>query len=88
MIDPSELESWLEVGVFIVTAVWAVSKIKSTTEVLSTSMDHLSNTMKSLDNRVETVRRDLGGISSRLTRLETIIETADRSVSIVNERGN
>lgn len=74
---PTEFMDWAEVLVFVSTAIWAVSKIKSTTEVLSTSMNHLSDAMKGLDNRVETVRQDLGAIGNRLTRLEAKMEVID-----------
>jgi len=65
-----EIGQWANLFVLIVTAVWAVTKIKITTEKLSMSIDHLRETVVRLDKNYETTTKDLSTVRERVTRLE------------------
>lgn len=86
MINPGEISQWLEIVVFVGTAVWAVSKIRSTTDQLSLSMDHLSQSMQKLDSQVEHVSRELTNMRDRMTRLETKLEV-EPSLTLMTRAG-
>lgn len=57
--------------VMVVTAVWAVSKIKGTTEKLGITMEHLRSTVERLDLRFETTARELVSLRERVSIMET-----------------
>ena len=62
---------WGNVVILVATAVWAVSKIKMTTERLAISIEHLRATVNRLDNRFDDSSREVALIRDRLTILET-----------------
>jgi hypothetical protein len=71
------MEGWgtitelVNIAAMLITAVWAVSKIKSTTDRLAFSLDHLRRTVDKLDVKFEVVTQELGGVRERLTAVET-----------------
>lgn len=70
----AHMEGYIQLIVFIATAVWAVSKIGSTVQTLATSMNHLKDAVVKLDHRVEAINRELMHIRDRVVRLETKID--------------
>ena len=69
-----DLIQLLQIGTFVVTAVWAVSKIKGTTERLGLSMEHLSRAVEKLDYRLEKYGAGLGDVKDRVTRIEARLD--------------
>lgn len=61
----------------VVTAVWAVSRIKNTTDRLAFSMEHLRETVNRLDTRFETIASELSHLRERATRLEVRLDSID-----------
>lgn len=61
----------VEILVFIITAVWAISKIRASTQVLTTSLNHLNTTVNKLDVKLERISSELGGLRDRMTVIET-----------------
>jgi hypothetical protein len=53
-------------------AVWAVSKIRSTTEVLGVQITHLANAVDDFKNAVSTMQRDYVLVRERLAVVEQI----------------
>lgn len=71
---PAEWSSISEIAnvlVMVATAVWAVSRIKGTTEKLGITMEHLRSTVERLDLRFETTARELVSLRERVSIMET-----------------
>ena len=60
----------IEILVGVIVLVWAVSKIRSTSEVLATSVNALSASVKKLDRTVDHLRDRLGELDVRIAKLE------------------
>lgn len=71
---PIEFTEWGNVIAMIATAVWAVTRIKSTTERLAISLDHLKETVVKLDVRFGAVQQELALLRDRITKVETIVQ--------------
>lgn len=69
--DIGELSQWLQVVAMLATVIWAVSRIKNTTDKLSLSMDHLRATVQRLDLRSEAFLQDIARVKERLSIVET-----------------
>ena len=67
----------LEVVVLIVAGVWAVGKIRSTSEVLNASVRTLDKTVERLAKTVERLDVKIDNHSERLSRLEALQENND-----------
>ena len=71
-----EIQGWsavtelLNIVAMAGTAVWAVSKIKGTTEKLGITMDHLRSTVERLDVRFERTASELVALKERVTVME------------------
>lgn len=61
---------WGNLLVLVGTAIWAVTKIKITTEMLSLSIGHLREAVDRLDKNCDAMRKDIGSTRDRLTILE------------------
>jgi len=81
MIGPAELTEWGNVIAMIATAIWAVTRIKSTTERLALSLDHLKETVVKLDVGVTAVQTELSMVRDRITKIETIVEIKSGSIN-------
>lgn len=79
VLNIAEVTEWANVLAMIVTAVWAVTKIKSTTERLAVSLDHLKETVIKLDLRFEAVQSELSLLRDRITKIETIVQVSRES---------
>lgn len=86
MVLASEVVEWGNIAVLIGTAIWAVSKIKSTTDKLAVSMDHLRGTVIKLDARFEHVTNELTLLRDRMTRIETVIEVGRAETRLQNSQ--
>lgn len=71
---PNELAETLRVGieivVAIVAAVWVVSKIRTTTEMLRTEIRNLGHTVRELKREIERIENRQWEHATRIARLE------------------
>lgn len=74
MVTIQELNEWGSVLTMVATVIWAVSKIKTTTERLSMSLEHLREIVVKLDGGLSSMTAEVGMIRDRVTRIETRIE--------------
>lgn len=75
MIPPdlvSNAQALIQTGAVIVSAVWAVAKISSTTKELSTEIKHLSRAVDRLDTSVHETKGEIAGVRERVIRLESV----------------
>ena len=61
----------LTIGCLIASAVWAVSRIKTTVEVLVERITHLTSSMEKLERAVTKVDNDFQRLESRVRTLES-----------------
>ena len=74
MVELKDISSYGDTLALVVTAVWAVSKIRSTSEKLGIIIQHLERAVQRLDQTQEALRGDLVSVRERLIRLETVAE--------------
>jgi len=65
----------IELVTVMIAAVWAVSKIKTTTEVLSETMKHLRSSIEKLDLLVERIDEKVDAHGERIAALESSTQT-------------
>ena len=66
MLTIQDLLPLINVASALITAVWAVSKIKGTTEKLGLSIDHLSNAVGELKSFQHELAKDFGVSKERI----------------------
>lgn len=71
MVDLSFILQWGNLIVLVATAIWAVTKIKITTEMLSLSITHLRESLDRLDKNYTALNKEFGTTRDRITVLET-----------------
>lgn len=79
------LTEFINIIVMAATAVWAVSKIRGTTERLAITMEHLRSTVQRLDLRFEHITRDLSTLRERMSIMETKQAMQSTEISKVKE---
>lgn len=74
MISPdlvSNAQALIQTGAVIISAVWAVAKISSTTKELSTEIKHLSRAVDKLESSVNETRTEVTVVRERVIKLES-----------------
>jgi phage shock protein A len=68
----SNLQALIQTGAVIVSAVWAVAKISSTTKELSTEIKHLSRAVDRLDASMHEAKTEITIVRERVIKLESV----------------
>lgn len=69
----NHITGWAQIIVFIVSAVWAVGKISTTTKMLGTEIRHLSDAVSKLDMILEQTQKEVGVIRERVAVIEAVM---------------
>lgn len=65
----------LEIACILVAAIWGISKIRSTTEGLAISINHLTSAIDKLDSKLGSLDGEVREVGTRITKVEGVLET-------------
>lgn len=68
--DKPKVADYVQIAVIIVSAVWAISTIKATTETLGIRIDNLKESIVDLKNSIGVQKTDIDELKKRVLILE------------------